>query len=218
MRRRANPRSAQQAFVLRSAPEKTRVRHSARSARGENQKNHNLGLTNARRAYIIYQARCAAKTIWSSIEVVITSTIGNRVTVKSRPRVQIPPTPPLVGASDRTLAPTYFIALTPPLLFKPQMLAPVCGLGNGIRERAYPNRSRLTFAGAKLSLLRRSFLSAVCAGLCGASCPPHRKFRWAFYPPAARHRFAEALLLMIFCFLKAGGRREIKTATGNIKI
>ena len=32
--------------------------------------------------------------MWSSIEVVITSTTGNRVTVKSRPRVRIPPTPP----------------------------------------------------------------------------------------------------------------------------
>ena len=31
---------------------------------------------------------------WSGIEAVITSTTGNRVTVKSRPRVRIPPTPP----------------------------------------------------------------------------------------------------------------------------
>ena len=32
--------------------------------------------------------------IWSSIEEVITSTTGNRVYVKSVPRVRIPPTPP----------------------------------------------------------------------------------------------------------------------------
>ena len=32
--------------------------------------------------------------IWSGIEAVITSTTGNRVTAKSRPRVRIPPTAP----------------------------------------------------------------------------------------------------------------------------
>ena len=32
--------------------------------------------------------------IWSSIEEVITGTTGNRVTVKSRPRVRIPSAPP----------------------------------------------------------------------------------------------------------------------------
>ena len=39
---------------------------------------------------------------WSSIEVVITSTTGNRVTVKSRPRVQIPPAPPYKNANIDT--------------------------------------------------------------------------------------------------------------------
>ena len=39
-------------------------------------------------------ATAADKRIWSGIEAVITSTTGNRVTVKSRPRVRIPPTPP----------------------------------------------------------------------------------------------------------------------------
>ena len=37
---------------------------------------------------------CRAQPMWSSIEVVITSTTGNRVAVKSGPRVRIPPTPP----------------------------------------------------------------------------------------------------------------------------
>ena len=32
--------------------------------------------------------------IWSSIEVVITGTTGNRVYLKKVPRVQIPPAPP----------------------------------------------------------------------------------------------------------------------------
>ena len=39
-------------------------------------------------------ATAADNCIWSGIEAVITSTTGNRVYVKSVPRVRIPPTPP----------------------------------------------------------------------------------------------------------------------------
>ena len=43
---------------------------------------------------IIVNAVTQDKCIWSSIEVVITSTTGNRVAVLSGSRVRIPPTPP----------------------------------------------------------------------------------------------------------------------------
>ena len=40
------------------------------------------------------KAVCGRHKIWSSIEVVITGTTGNRVYPKRVPRVQIPPAPP----------------------------------------------------------------------------------------------------------------------------
>ena len=54
-------------------------------------------LTKVQKADIISKSVYKWQTptsIWSCIEVVITSTIGNRVAVMSGTRVQIPPTPP----------------------------------------------------------------------------------------------------------------------------
>ena len=42
---------------------------------------------------VLYQS-CLRQLLWSSIEVVITGTTGNRVYPKRVPRVQIPPAPP----------------------------------------------------------------------------------------------------------------------------
>ena len=60
----------------------------------------------------------ALQTLWNGIEVVITSTTGNRVAVMSGTRVRIPPTPPKMKSRDHSGLGTFFVFAGDSGLFK----------------------------------------------------------------------------------------------------